>query len=94
LGVGEYQQYDDTATSLNAIKIHPLPITTVSPGSGRAWVYIRETTEGIGNWWGLRDFFVRRTTHITINTASIKFRGVQPEVRELRLIPITNLGFS
>jgi len=29
-----------------------------------------------------------------INTASIEFRGVQPDVRELRLVPIPNLGLS
>jgi len=42
---GNTKQYDGTATSWNIIKIHPLPNITVSPGSGRAWVYIPDTRE-------------------------------------------------
>jgi len=42
---GNTKQYDGTATSWNIIKIYPLPITMVSPGSRGAWVYILDTTE-------------------------------------------------
>jgi len=45
LALGNTKQYDGSAASWNIIKIHPLPVATVSPGSGGAWVYIPDTTE-------------------------------------------------
>lgn len=78
------KQYAGTATSCNIIKIHPLPIATVSPGSGGAST---RHYGGLAKRWILRDFFMSRSTDvfigrsaekpIPINTASIEIRGAQ-----------------
>lgn len=95
------KQYAGTTTSWNIIKICPVPITTVSPRSVGASA---RHYGGRGKRWSLHDFFMSLSTDvfvgssaekpIPINTASTELRGAQPDVCELRLVPIAHLGLG